>query len=134
MKKTFLSLVVVLLMTGQVQASNVSESVPKIHFPTNGDCFVSIFRSELGRNKDQNFLNAIQEKLEEGYVAKSGIKVSKTYTDGSQSIYIDLYKENCGGFPLSYWLNWLLLPVGVTIIAMLFFKFRGSFKSRVHSS
>jgi hypothetical protein len=113
-----------------VPKANASESVPRIEYPTNGDCLVAIFQSPIGKNKSQNFLNAIQEKLEEGYIAKSGIKVSGRLPNGNQNIYIDLFKPDCGRISFSYW---LLLSIAIAIVAILAFKFRGSFGSRVHS-
>ena len=125
-------LLILAMLVFLVPEANASESVPSIKYPTNGDCLVTIFQSPIGENRSQNFLDAIQEKLEEGYIAKSGIKVSGRLPNGNQNIYIDLFKPDCGRVSFGYWLL-LLIGIGIAVVAILAFKFRGSFGSRVYS-
>ena len=124
MKKLLLSFAILFFLTGQAHSFGVfngsSKSIPRITYPSNGECIVAIFEAETGENREEDFFNAIQEKLEQGYAAKSGIKVGNNVKRGQQDLYIDLFKKNCGT-EYKEWIELFLLAIGVILLIVLIF-------------
>lgn len=74
--------------------AKAGESDALIATPKNGDCVVMIVQSANGNDSDLKFLQAIQDYLENGYVAKSSFSTAERRS-GKKQFYIPLYKEDC---------------------------------------
>lgn len=73
--------------------AKASEGEAGIITPKNGDCVVMIVQSLTGKDTDLKFLEAIQDHLENGYVAKSSF--SMVQRSSRKQLYIPLFKEDC---------------------------------------
>ena len=91
MKKLLtLALSITLFTFGQAKAG---EGEAIVVFPKDGDCVGMIAQGMGGRDSDLKFLQAVQNLLEDGYVAKSNF--STIQRSSGQQLFITLYKEDC---------------------------------------
>lgn len=84
-----------------VPEANAEIGKPKVFNPDNGECVVIIVQSPSGKDKEQQFLNAVQKHLEDGYVARGNIAVLRDSKGGRklnatrEIMHISLFKEKC---------------------------------------
>ena len=75
---------------GQAKAG---EGEAAVIFPKDGRCVGMVMQSISGKDSDLKFLQAVQDLLEDGYVAKSNF--STIQRSRGKQLWIALYKEDC---------------------------------------
>ena len=75
---------------GQAKAG---EGKAIVVFPKDGDCVGMIAQGMGGKDSDLKFLQAVQNLLEDGYVAKGNF--STIQRSSGQQLFVTLYKEDC---------------------------------------
>lgn len=119
-----------ILLIGMVAFPTYSNATAM--FEAQEKCYILVFSMlDAENNSTQTFVDTVENHMKNGYYAKDGVKA---LYDSDQHYWIQtLFKSDCGASPYMKWFLWSLLPIGIAIVAILAFKFRGLFRSRVHS-
>ena len=94
MKKLLtLALLISLFTFGQAKAGEIDD--PVVVKPDNGDCFAWILQSPKGNERAMKFMRAIQNHLEDGYIAVANVSTAYDRSGKVNEVWINLYKEDC---------------------------------------
>ena len=88
-----LTLLSAFLTFNEAKAGEIDD--PLVAKPDNGDCFVWIFQSPKGKERAMKFMRAIQNHLEDGYIAVANVSTAYDYSTKNTEVWINLFKEDC---------------------------------------